>query len=147
MVDCFIDTVFLSILKACLFGMVLFFFFYLHPNLIREIFYKIFKMQDSSRNQEFLCFTKLYLIWFRHRKTQMERGSGVKSSPVPTRREKRKSPNVSMDASFAFSKDSVADDFGEEMMAWIDKESTNQNPSFVWPMKFVVIYKTIEINF
>lgn len=25
MVDCFIDTVFLSILKACLFGMVLFF--------------------------------------------------------------------------------------------------------------------------
>lgn len=61
----------------------------------------------------------------------MERGSGVKLSPVPARREKRKSPNVSMDASFAFSKDSVADDFGEEMMAWIDKESTNQNPSFV----------------
>lgn len=61
----------------------------------------------------------------------MERGSGVKSSPVPARREKRKSSNVSMDASFAFSKDSVADDFGEEMMAWIDKESTNQNPSFV----------------
>lgn len=55
----------------------------------------------------------------------------MKSSPVPARREKRKSPNVSMDASFAFSKDSVADDFGEEMMAWIDKEGTNQNPSFV----------------
>jgi hypothetical protein len=36
-----------------------------------------------------------------------------------------------MDASFAFCKDSVADDFGEEMMAWIDKEGTNQSPSFV----------------
>ncbi|XP_056000425.1 FERM domain-containing protein 4A-like isoform X4 [Ostrea edulis] len=68
----------------------------------------------------------------RHHKTQVERGGGLKPcSPITGSREDRKSLNVSMDASFAFSKDSVADDFGEEMMAWIDKESTNQNPSFV----------------
>ncbi|XP_062575985.1 FERM domain-containing protein 4A-like isoform X2 [Saccostrea cucullata] len=68
----------------------------------------------------------------RHHKTQMERSGGLKSySPIRGNPQDRKSPNVSMDASFAFSKDSVADDFGEEMMAWIDKEGTNQNPSFV----------------
>lgn len=50
-----------------------------------------------------------------------------------------------MDASFAFSKDSVADDFGEEMMAWIDKESTNQNPSFVWPRTFL-LFILLEIK-
>ena len=76
----------------------------------------------------------------RHNKTPVERGGGLKPAPASVSRDTRQSPNVSMDASFAFCKDSVADDFGEEMMAWIDKEGTAQNPSFVWPMKIVVIY-------
>ena len=67
----------------------------------------------------------------RHNKTPVERGGGLKPAPASVSRDPRQSPNVSMDASFAFCKDSVADDFGEEMMAWIDKEGTAQNPSFV----------------
>lgn len=55
----------------------------------------------------------------------MERGSGVKLFLVLVRREKWKFLNVFMDVSFVFSKDLVVDDFGEEMMVWIDKESIN----------------------
>lgn len=81
-----------------------------------------------------------FVLICRHNKTPVERGGSLKPAPASVSRDTRQSPNVSMDASFAFCKDSVADDFGEEMMAWIDKEGTAQSPSFVWPMKIVVIY-------